>query len=61
MDSTQEIFDALRTRYGTSAQQAQECLFGLKTDSQGSVYDLAAKIGHLVGLAHPYLLTGEKD
>lgn len=60
-ESVQGVFEAPQTRYGTSAKQAQERLLGLKRDPQVAVYDLTVDIGCLVGLAHPYLPTGERD
>lgn len=38
-----------------------ESLLNLARDPQDSVFDLAIEIGRLVGLAHSYILTGDRD
>lgn len=50
-----------QTGYGTSPQQAKGCVLGITKDPYGSVFDLAAEVGRLVDLAHPYLLAEESD
>lgn len=51
----------MRTRFGTSARQAKECLLGLRRDPQGSVLDLAMEIWKLVNLAHPSTHVNERE
>lgn len=60
-DTCGEIFEALRSRYGTSARQAKECLRNLKRDSKESVRDLGNEIERLVNLAHPTMPQRERN
>ena len=52
-DSTSDIMDNLRARYGLTARQARDKLASIKKTTKQSVYELGLEITRLVNIAYP--------